>query len=69
MTDLPTASDCEALLKELFLTPYNGAVGVTAGGFLVIIFAKVKRPAMLKFRGWPIDYRIGGGMARAYAGE
>lgn len=57
--------DCEALMSELRLTPLQGAIGVAARGFIVMIFRRVKRPAMIKFRGWPVEYRIGGGMPRA----
>lgn len=62
----PTAEDCTALLSELRMTPMQAAIGISARGFFVLIYASVKRPPMIRFRGWPIEYRIGGGMPVAY---
>lgn len=61
----PTEQDCRDLMRELHITPQTGAAGITGSGFFVMIYAKVKRPAMVKFRGWPVRYFIGGGIPRA----
>ena len=63
----PIADDCNALLAELRLTPTTGCIGISSEGFFVIIFQRVKKPPLIKFRGWPIRYHIGGGMPRALA--
>ena len=66
-TTRPTRDDCAALRQELRLDVMEGAIGITSSGFLVIIYAKAKKPPLIKFHGWPIQYRIGGGMPRACA--
>lgn len=66
-TTEPSDEDCDALMSELELTIYTGAIGVSPQGFFVIIYRRVKKPALIKYRGWPIRYSIGGGMARACA--
>lgn len=70
-TSAPTSEDCFALLFELGFTIHNGSIDISASanGFFVIIYRQIKRPAMIRFRGWPIEYHIGGGTARAYAGD
>lgn len=66
-TAQPTVDDCYALHAELRLTSVTGCVGISVDGFFVIIFQNVKKPPLIKFRGWPIKYSIGGGMPRAFA--
>lgn len=67
VTTEPSDEDCDALMQELGLTPWTGAIGTSSQGFFVIIYRRVKKPALIKYRGWQVHYRIGGGMARAYA--
>ena len=64
----PTTQDCHDLLSELRLTPSQAFVGIGWDNFFVIIYADKKRPAMIRFRGFPIEYSMGGGMPLAYAG-
>ena len=54
-----------ALMCELRLTPLAGVVGVGAAEWIVIIYERCKRPALTHWLGWPVKYRIGGGMPRA----
>ena len=61
----PSEQDCRELLRELRLAPSQGCVGIGERGFFVMIFGKVRKPPMTKFRGWPIRYHIGGGIPEA----
>jgi len=61
------SEQCLALAAALRLGPMGGAVGLTATGFLVMIYESQKRPALIKWHGRPVEYRIGGGMPRALA--
>lgn len=64
-TSEPAEQDCRDLLRELRITPSQGCVGIGERCFFVMIFARVNRPPMTKFRGWPIRYHIGGGIPEA----
>ena len=64
----PTAEQCEALLRELGLSYSQASIGIGSGRFHVYIWDKRKRPALVKWLGWPVEYHIGGGMPVAYAG-
>ena len=55
-----------ALLRELRLTPAQGNVAVGDREWIVMIYGQHKRPAITRWRGWPVRYDIGGGMPVAY---
>ena len=60
-----SSEDALALRKELGIRRDQGGVGIGDGEWLVIIFDKVKKPPIIKWKGWPVRYHIGGGMPRA----
>jgi len=68
-TTEPTAEQCEALLRELRLSYRQASVGIGGGKLHVYIWDNRKRPALIKWFGFPIEYHIGGGMPVAYAGD
>jgi hypothetical protein len=56
---------CILLQKELGIDNWDGNVGLTANGFFVMIYDKVKKPPLIKWMGRPVKYFIGGGMPAA----
>lgn len=61
-----SADEAMALLRELRLEPMQGNVSVGKREWIVMIYARQKRPALKRYLGWPVRYHIGGGMPRAY---
>lgn len=55
----PTADDCIALRRELGLAVDQSDIETGDACFHVYIYENIKRPPMIKFRGYPINYHIG----------
>jgi hypothetical protein len=65
--EVALAEAAHELQYALGIHPMDGGVGITKIGWLVIIYAQCKRPPLIRWRGRPVEYRIGGGMPIACA--
>lgn len=68
MTEDEVYDEATNIMAELNLTPWDGGVGYNSVGneWFVMIFEKVKKPALIKWKGAKINYSIGGGFPKAY---
>ena len=67
MTDEELQTEAQAICEAVGLSYTQGSVGWTGDGWIVYIFANRKKPPLVKWKGLPVDYRIGCGMPVANA--
>lgn len=56
----------ERLLAALGLNYRQANVGIGRNEWFVTIYNRQKKPTLSEWMGWPVTYRIGGGIPRAY---
>jgi len=59
--------DAHELRETLGLSYTQGSIAIGADSWIVFIWGDRKKPPLIKWKGKPVVYRIGGGMAKAYA--
>lgn len=65
----PIEEEAEALLKELGLSYRQACVGFDEKRWHVTIYERRKKPALRKWAGLPIIYRINNGQLRPFSAK
>lgn len=65
INDQPEA--IKGLMDHIGITFLEGTIAVASDRYIVYIYKNVKKPPVIKWLGWPVEYRIGIGEVQALA--